>query len=162
MDIIFVMRKGAKVENKPMTSFVLLIIILVTYMVYAVNITAKNLAIGTIVNTTTTTPTNSDQPTGNITNTKYLEVTNQSFSEDLLFTVVNGTVINNSNNTINSVEINVQFYDDNGELITSKSGKARSVILGPGENSSFNVRSDLSDEMVHSYNVMPGGDIGEG
>jgi hypothetical protein len=142
------MREAAKVVNKPTTSFVLLIIIFATYMVYTINITANNLVTGTIVNTTTTTPTTPDQPTGNVT-------------KDLLFTTINGTVINNSNNTINSVEIDVQFYDDNGELITSKSGKARSVILGPGENSSFNVRSDLGDEIVHSYNVMPGGDIGE-
>ncbi len=156
------MREAAKVVNKPTTSFVLLIIILATYMAYTINNTAKNLAIGTtILNTTTTTPTTPDQPTGNVTNTKYLEVTNQSFSKDLLFTIVNGTVINNSNNTINSVEIDVQFYDDKGELITSKSGKARSVILGPGENSSFNVRSDLGEEIVHNYNIMPGGDIGE-
>jgi hypothetical protein len=56
-------------------------------MAYTVNITAKNLANGTtIVNTTTTTPTTPDQPTGNVTNTKYLDVTNQSFSKDLLFT----------------------------------------------------------------------------
>jgi hypothetical protein len=156
------MREAAKVVNKPTTSFVLLIIILATYMAYTINNTAKNLAIGTtILNTTTTTPATPDQPTGNVTNTKYLEVTNQSFSKDLLFTIVNGTVINNSNNTINSVEIDVQFYDDKGELITSKSGKARSVILGPGENSSFNVRSDLGEEIVHNYNIMPGGDIGE-
>jgi hypothetical protein len=156
------MREAAKVVNKPTTSFVLLIIIFATYMAYTINVTANNLAIGTIIiNRTTTMLTNPDQPTGNVTNTKYLEVTNQSFSKDLLFTIVNGTVVNNSNNTINSVEIDIQFYNDKGELITSKSAKARSVILGPGENSSFNVRSDLGDEIVHSYNVMPGGDIGE-
>jgi hypothetical protein len=156
------MREAAKVVNKPTTSFVLLIVILATYMAYTINVTANNLAIGTIIiNRTTTMLTNPDQPTGNVTNTKYLEVTNQSFSKDLLFTIVNGTVVNNSNNTINSVEIDIQFYNDKGELITSKSAKARSVILGPGENSSFNLRSDLGEEIVHGYNVMPGGDIGE-
>jgi hypothetical protein len=150
-----------KVVNHPTTSFVLLIIILASSMVFLVNIITTDLATGTISNTTTVS-TATVQPTGNVTNTKYLEVTNHSFSKDLLFTIVNGTVINNSSNTISSVEIDVQFYDDNGELITSKSGKVRSVILGPGENSSFNVRSDLGDETVHNYNVMPGGDIGEG
>jgi len=31
--------------------------------------------------------------------------------------------------------------------------------LAPGENSTFNVRSDLGDEIVKSYQVIPGGDI---
>jgi hypothetical protein len=43
--------------------------------------------------------------------------TNHSFSEDFLFTIVNGTIVNNSNNTINSAEINIQFYGENGTLI---------------------------------------------
>jgi hypothetical protein len=106
--------------------------------------------------------TRTDQPIGNVTNTKYLAVTNHSFFEDLLFTIVNGTVINDSNNTVNSVEINVQFYDKNGELITSNSENARFVILAPGENSSFSVKSDLGEEVVQRYNVVPGGDIEEG
>jgi hypothetical protein len=99
------------------------------------------------------------QPTGEVVNTKYLQITNHSFSEDLLFTIVNGTVVNNSNNTINSAEVNVQFYDDNSTLITSSTENARFVILAPGENSSFSVRSDLGDEIVDTYKVIPGGDI---
>jgi hypothetical protein len=33
------------------------------------------------------------------------------------------------------------------------------VILAPGENSSFSVRSDLGDEIPNSYKFIPGGDI---
>jgi hypothetical protein len=76
-----------------------------------------------------------------------------------LFTIVNNTIINNSNNTINSIEISVQFYDERGELITSSTENAKFVILAPGENSSFNVRSDLGGEIPHNYKVIPGGDI---
>jgi hypothetical protein len=94
-----------------------------------------------------------------VTNTKYLEVIDHAFSEDLLFSLVIGTVVNNSNNTINSALVTVQFYDDNGTLITSSSESARSVILAPGENSIFNVRSDLGDEIAQSYQVIPDGDI---
>jgi len=72
-----------------------------------------------------------------VTNTKYLEVIDHAFSEDLLFSLVIGTVVNNSNNTINSALVTVQFYDDNGTLITSSSESARSVILAAGENSIF-------------------------
>lgn len=98
-------------------------------------------------------------PAGDVLNTKYLEITNHTFSEDLLFTIVNGTLINNSNNTINSVEITVQFYDNNDTLITSSTENARFIILAPGENSSFNVRSDLGNEIASRYTVIPGGDI---
>lgn len=105
-----------------------------------------------ITNTTST-------PIGDVLNTKYLEITNHTFSEDLLFTIVNGTLINNSNNTINSAEVTVLFYDNNDTLITSSTENARFIILAPGENSSFSVRSDLGDETVSRYTVIPGGDI---
>lgn len=98
-------------------------------------------------------------PMGEVLNTKYLEITNHTFSEDLLFTIVNGTLLNNSNNTINSAEVTVQFYDNNDTLITSSTENAKFIILAPGENSSFTVRSDLGDEIVSRYTVIPGGDI---
>jgi hypothetical protein len=98
-------------------------------------------------------------PAGDVLNTKYLEITNHTFSEDLLFTIINGTLINNSTNTINSVEVTVQFYDNNDTLITSSTENARFIILAPGENSSFNVRSDLGNEIASRYTVIPGGDI---
>jgi hypothetical protein len=99
------------------------------------------------------------QPLGNATNSKYLEIIDHSFGEDFLFTIVNGTVVNNSNSTMNSVKVNVEFYDERGELITANSATARLVILAPGENSSFSIRSDLGDEIVSSYRVIAGGDI---
>jgi hypothetical protein len=102
---------------------------------------------------------NTSPPTGDVINTKYLEITTHTFSKDLLFTIVNGTLINNSNNTINSAEVTVQFYDNNDTLITSSTENARFIILAPGENSSFIVRSDLGDEIVSRYTVIPGGDI---
>ena len=98
-------------------------------------------------------------PSGDVINTKYLEITNHTFSEDLLSTIVNGTLVNNSNNTINSAEVTVQYFDDNGKLITSSTENAKFIILAPGENSSFSVRSDLGEETVSKYTVIPGGDI---
>jgi hypothetical protein len=112
----------------------------------------------TMLSTSNTSNTTST-PTGDVLNTKYLEITNHTFSEDLLFTIVNGTLINNSNNTINSAEVTVQFYDANGTLITSSTENAKFIILAPGENSSFSVRSDLGDEIASKYKVIPGGDI---
>lgn len=98
-------------------------------------------------------------PSGDVINSKYLEITNHTFSEDLLSTIVNGTLVNNSNNTINSAEVTVQYFDDNDKLITSSTENAKFIILAPGENSSFSVRSDLGEEIVSKYIVMPGGDI---
>lgn len=112
----------------------------------------------TLLSTSDTSITTS-KPTGDVLNTKYLEITNHTFSEDLLFTIVNGTLINNSNNTINSAEVTVQFYDANGTLITSSTENTKFIILAPGENSSFSVRSDLGDEIASNYQVIPGGDI---
>ena len=111
------------------------------------------------MSSTSDTSNNTSTPTGDVLNTKYLEITNHTFSEDLLFTIVNGTLINNSNNTINSAEVTVQFYDANGTLITSSTENAKFIILAPGENSSFSVRSDLGDEIASKYKVIPGGDI---
>ena len=88
-----------------------------------------------------------------------MKITNHTFSEDLLSTIVNGTLVNNSNNTINSAEVTVQYFDDNDKLITSSTENAKFIILAPGENSSFSVRSDLGEEIVSKYIVMPGGDI---
>lgn len=116
---------------------------------------SSNISMLSTSDTSNTTST----PTGDVLNTKYLEITNHTFSEDLLFTIVNGTLINNSNNTINSAEVTVQFYDANGTLITSSTENAKFIILAPGENSSFNVRSDLGDEIASKYKVIPGGDI---
>lgn len=133
-------------------------IILLSAVAITIDVTLLDLASGT-TNTTGVSTNGTGSPLGNVTNTKYLEVIDHAFSEDLLFSIVNGTVVNNSNNTINSALVTVQFYDDNGTLITSSSESARSVILAPGENSTFNVRSDLGDEIVKSYQVIPGGDI---
>jgi hypothetical protein len=116
---------------------------------------SSNTAMLSTSNTSNTTST----PAGDILNTKYLEITNHTFSKDLLFTIVNGTLINISNNTINSAEVTVQFYDANGTLITSSTENAKFIILAPGENSSFSVRSDLGDEIASKYKVIPGGDI---
>lgn len=133
-------------------------IILLSAVAITIDVTLLDLASGT-TNTTGVSTNGTGSPLGNVTNTKYLEVIDHAFSEDLLFSIVNGTVVNNSNNTINSALVTVQFYDDNGTLITSSSESARSVILAPGENSTFNVRSDLGDEIAQSYQVIPGGDI---
>jgi hypothetical protein len=133
-------------------------IILLSAVAITIDVTLLDLASGT-TNMTGVSTNGTGSPLGNVTNTKYLEVIDHAFSEDLLFSIVNGTVVNNSNNTINSALVTVQFYDDNGTLITSSSESARSVILAPGENSTFNVRSDLGDEITQSYQVIPGGDI---
>jgi len=116
---------------------------------------SSNISMLSTSDTSNTTST----PTGDVLNTKYLEITNHTFSEDLLFTIVNGTLINNSNNTINSAEVTVQFYDANGTLITSSTENVKFIILAPGENSLFSVRSDLGDEIASKYKVIPGGDI---
>jgi hypothetical protein len=138
--------------------YVAIFLIIVLAMLTAIGIGTLDLVTG--ASNVTQMPTSAaGLPTGDVINTKYLEITNHSFSEDLLFTIVNGTIVNNSNNTINSAEISVQFYDANGTLITTSTENAKFVILAPGENSSFSVRSDLGDEIPHSYRVIPGGDI---
>jgi hypothetical protein len=141
-----------------MKEVVLCGIILLIVVAITIDVTLLDSASGTI-NTTGDSTNGTGSHSGNVTNTKYLEVIDHAFSEDLLFSIVNGTIVNNSNNTINSAKVTVQFYDDNGALITLSTESARSVILAPGENSTFNVRSDLGDEIVKSYQVIPGGDI---
>lgn len=153
------MEEAAIVEiSSNLILYVAIFLIIVLAMLTAFGIVTLDLVTGT--SNVTQIPTSAaGLPTGDVINSKYLEITNHSFSEDILFTIVNGTIVNNSNNTINSAEISVQFYDANGTLITSSTENAKFVILAPGENSSFSVRSDLGDEIPYSYKVIPGGDI---
>ena len=103
--------------------------------------------------------TGESEPQGSTANSKYLEITNDTFSEGDLFTVVNGTVSNNSSAIINSATIHVEFYDTNNSLITISSSTADFPILNPGDSSEFQVRSELGDEIVDHYIAKPGGDI---
>jgi hypothetical protein len=99
------------------------------------------------------------EPIGNAINSKYLEITNHTYTEDPLFTLIEGTVFNNSSSIINSVTVHVEFYDNASKLITIGSSTARFPILNPGDNSTFQVRSDLGNETVDHYVAKPGGDI---
>jgi hypothetical protein len=99
------------------------------------------------------------EPTGEATNTKYLEITDHSYAEGLLFTIVNGTIFNNSSSTINLAIVVVEFYDDSNRLITIGSATADFPILNPGANTTFNIRSELDGEDVDHYIVKPGGNI---
>jgi hypothetical protein len=98
-------------------------------------------------------------PTGNATNSKYLEITNHTYIEGPLFTLMEGTVLNNSSSVINSATIHIEYYDSNDSLITIGSSTADFPILNPGDNSSFKIRSDLGNEVIDHYVVKPGGDI---
>ncbi|HYZ59957.1 MAG TPA: FxLYD domain-containing protein [Nitrososphaeraceae archaeon] len=100
------------------------------------------------------------EPTGNTTDSKYLEITNHTYTEGPLFTLVEGTVFNNSSSPINLATIHVEFYDGNSSLITIGSSTARFPILNPGDNSTLTIRSDLGEEDVDHYIVKPGGNIG--
>ncbi len=100
------------------------------------------------------------KPTGNVTNTKYLAITEHSYVEGPLFTIINGTVVNNSTTPMNSVKIITEFYDERDEVITANSGTVDFVIMRPGDNSSFTVRTQLRNETIDHYRAVPGGDIG--
>jgi hypothetical protein len=153
------MKEAAIVETPSnFITYVTIFLILMVCLMIAIGSSILDFATGTS-NVTQISTSATDLPAGDVINTKYLEITNHSFSEDLLFTIVNGTIVNNSNNTINSAEVSVQFYDVNDTLITSSTENAKFVILAPSENSSFSVRSDLGDEIPNSYTVIPGGDI---
>ena len=110
--------------------------------------------------TDVTTSTITTKPTGNVVNTKYLTITEHSYIEGPLFTIINGTVVNNSTTPINSVRIQVEFYDEDGKLITTNSETADFVILRPGDNSPFAVLTQLRNETVDRYRALSGGDIG--
>lgn len=99
------------------------------------------------------------EPTGNAINSKYLEITDHSYAEGLLFTIVNGMIFNNSSSTINLAMVMVEFYDDRNRLITIGSATADFPILNPGDSSLFDIRSELGAEVVDHYMVKPGGNI---
>jgi hypothetical protein len=98
-------------------------------------------------------------PEGTAANSKYLEITNHTYSVGDLFTLVNGTVSNNSSSVINSATVHVEYYNSNDSLITISSSTADFPILNPGDSSTFQIRSELGDEIVDHYVVKPGGDI---
>jgi hypothetical protein len=156
------MKKATNVKSADLKGSLAIIIALAAFLLCSIGISSISEVSGSSNITTLSTSdisNTTNAPSGDVINTKYLEITNHTFSEDLLSTIVNGTLINNSNNTINSAEVTVQYYDDIGTLITSSTENAKFIILAPGENSSFSVRSDLGDEIVSKYTVIPGGDI---
>ena len=114
----------------------------------------------TIITAITSVDASAAKPTSNVTNTKYLTITEHSYVESPLFTIVNGTVFNNSTTPMNSVKILVEFYDDNNNLVTANSGTVDFVVLQPRENSSFSVATELRDETIDRNIAKPGGDIG--
>jgi hypothetical protein len=155
-------KKATKEKSDYLVGFPAIIFVLAFTLLCSIELFSIETIFSSSNSTTlqSTVPSNiTSTPNGDVLNTKYLEITNHSFFEDLLFTIVNGTLINNSNNTINSAEVTVQFYDDNDTLITSSTENAKFIILAPGENSTFTVRSDLGNEIVSRYTVIPGGDI---
>lgn len=156
------MKKTINEKSVCLAGFVAIIFALVLTLFCSIELFSVEIVFSSSNSTTLQTPEPSNTksiPIGDVLNTKYLEITNHTFFEDLLFTIVNGTLVNNSNNTINSAEVTVQFYDDNDTLITSATENAKFIILAPGENSTFTVRSDLGNEIVSRYTVIPGGDI---
>jgi hypothetical protein len=155
-------KKTTKEKSVFLAGFVAIIFALALTLFCSIELFSVGIVFSSSNSTTLQTPELSNTtstPIGDVLNTKYLEITNHTFFEDLLFTIVNGTLVNNSNNTINSAEVTVQFYDDNDTLITSSTENAKFIILAPGENSTFTVRSDLGNEIVSRYTVIPGGDI---
>ena len=69
--------------------------------------------------------------------------------------------MNKSNNTVRDAQLNVQFFDDNGNLITLTFGKSIISNPGTGKNSIFSVRSDRGDDTVisHSTSYTPMDDL---
>lgn len=156
------MKKTTNEKSVCLAGFVAIIFALALTLLCSIELFSMEIVFSSSNSTTLQSPEPSNitsTPIGDVLNTKYLEITNHTFFEDLLFTIVNGTLVNNSNNTINSAEVTVQFYDDNDTLITSSTENAKFIILAPGENSTFTVRSDLGNEIVSRYIVIPGGDI---
>lgn len=156
------MKKTTNEKSVCLAGFVAIIFALALTLLCSIEFFSMEIVFSSSNSTTLQSPESSNTtstPIGDVLNTKYLEITNHTFFEDLLFTIVNGTLVNNSNNTINSAEVTVQFYDDNDTLITSSTENAKFIILAPGENSTFTVRSDLGNEIVSRYIVIPGGDI---
>jgi hypothetical protein len=155
-------KKTTNEKSVCLAGFVAIIFALALTLLCSIEFFSMEIVFSSSNSTTLQSPESSNTtstPIGDVLNTKYLEITNHTFFEDLLFTIVNGTLVNNSNNTINSAEVTVQFYDDNDTLITSSTENAKFIILAPGENSTFTVRSDLGNEIVSRYIVIPGGDI---
>jgi hypothetical protein len=62
-------------------------------------------------------------------------------------------LMNKSNNTVRDAQLNVQFFDDNGNLITLTFGKSIISNPGTGKNSIFSVRSDRGDDTVISHST---------
>ena len=156
------MKKTTNEKSVCLAGFVAIIFALALTLLCSIEFFSMEIVFSSSNSTTLQSPEPSNTtstPIGDVLNTKYLEITNHTFFEDLLFTIVNGTLVNNSNNTINSAEVTVQFYDDNDTLITLSTENAKFIILAPGENSTFTVRSDLGNEIVSRYIVIPGGDI---
>lgn len=98
-------------------------------------------------------------PTGQVVNSKYLTISGVTFNEDDNQVNIAGTIANNSTNqSFETVTVVGQLYDEDNRLITASSGIAALANLGPGQQSTFTITTNLpSDEEVTRYIVLPGG-----
>ncbi len=101
------MKKTTNEKSVCLAGFVAIIFALALTLLCSIELFSIEIVFSSSNSTTLQTPEPSNTtstPIGDVLNTKYLEITNHTFFEDLLFTIVNGTLVNNSNNTINSAE----------------------------------------------------------
>jgi hypothetical protein len=56
-------------------------------------------------------------------------------------------------NTVRDAQVNVQSFDENGDLITFTFGKSKIWNPDTSKNSTFSVRSDRGDDTVISHST---------
>ena len=98
-------------------------------------------------------------PTGQVVNSKYLTLSGVTFDEDGSQVNIAGTISNNSTDqSFATVSIVGQLYDEENQMITSSSGVPALANLGPGQQSTFTITTNLpAGEEVIRYIVLPGG-----
>lgn len=98
-------------------------------------------------------------PSGEVVNTKYLNVTEQRYREGLYSDQITGEITNVSPQNISDIRAFVTLFDKDGNIITTEFGAADVYTLPAGDYSAFNIPLTglKGKESIGHYVISPGG-----
>ena len=95
--------------------------------------------------------------TGNVMNSKYLEIIEHRYRQGEFSDTITGTVKNISTEAIPSISIYLLLYDVANELITVETGYADVTPLPSQDTSPFSINVYYQGNDMDHYVMLPGG-----
>ena len=95
--------------------------------------------------------------TGEVTNSKYLEIIDHRYRVGEFSDTITGTVKNISTEEVSLITIYLLLYDKANQLITIETGYADVTPLPSQDTSPFSINVYYQDNDMNHYVMLPGG-----